>query len=86
MTRLSKLGVSQRRPGGSRPSLDKDPDRTIRVDELGLGTEAKEESRVLQQVCRDPDPYLLPRSRSGATVMSSKRFPGHRTLGTDSAK
>ena len=65
---------------------DGDPDKPIRIGELGLGTEAKEESRVPQQDNRDPDPHLLLRSRSETTVISSKRFPGHRTLGADSAK
>ena len=85
MTRISVSGERQWRPGGSRLSQDKDPNRTIRVGELGLGTEAKEESRVLQLVCRDPDPYLFLRSGSEATVTSSERFPGHGALGADPA-
>ena len=62
-----------------------DPDKAIRVRELRLGTEAKEESRVPQQDNRDPDPYLFLRSRSEITVTSSKRFPGHGALGADPA-
>ena len=58
----------------------------IRIGDLGLGTEAKEESRVPQQDNRDLDPYLFLRSISETTVISSKRFPGHRTLGADPAK
>ena len=46
------------------------------LSELGLGTEAKEESRVPQQDNRDPDPYLFFRSRSETTVTFSERFPG----------
>ena len=64
---------------------DGDPDKPIRIGELGLGTEAKEESRVPQQDNRDPDPYLFFRSRSETTVTSSKRFPGHGALGADPA-
>ena len=34
----------------------------------------------------DPDLYLLLRSRSETTVISSKRFPGHGALGADPAR
>ena len=57
----------------------------IRVGELGLGTEAKEESRVPQRDNGDPDPYLFFRSGSETTVTSSERFPGHGALGADPA-
>ena len=76
MTRLSEYGVRQWRPGGSKSSRDKDPDIPIRVGELGLDTEAKKESRVLQLDCCDLDPNLLSRSKSEATVMSSQEIPG----------
>ena len=65
---------------------DGDPDKPIRIGELGLGTEAKEESWASQHDSGDPDLYLLLRSRSETTVISSKRFPGHGTLGADLAK
>ena len=65
---------------------DGDLDKTIWISELGLGTEAKEESRAPQRDSGDPDLYLFLRSRSETTVISSKRFPGHRTLDADPAK
>ena len=67
-------------------SQDRDPDKPIRIGELGLGTEAKEESRAPQHDSGETDLYLLPRSRSETTVISSKRFLGHGTLGADPAK
>ena len=54
---------------------DKDPAIPSRVAELGLGTGAKEKSRVLQLTCCNPDPNLLSRSRSELTVMSSQEIP-----------
>ena len=86
MTRLSKPGVRQWRPGGSKPGRDRDPDISIRVGELRLDTKAKEESRVLRHLCRDPNPNLFSRSRSEVTPHPAKEYPGHGALGADPAR